>query len=165
MLFNRFHRLYHVPCFPMLVIILRLPIVLMVNHDEPIRVIQIFADDPTMLCVIGEKFNIPLRYPYDGKISFPDHPFLFLCEHKLSFECFNDMLKDFNDYKTIVKKRCKIAGQKSPYIVAANLKSKIQIRKTRKVPYFNPFQPFCIVSFSLLRCSLATVAISLITGL
>lgn len=67
------------------VVILRLPAVLMVDYDRLIRTIRIFADNPAVLCAVGEEFNIPLRFPYDGEAPFPDQPFLFLREHKFSF--------------------------------------------------------------------------------
>lgn len=54
----------------------------MVDQDSLIRAIQIFADNPAVLRVVGEEFNIRLRFTYDGKVPFPNHPFLFLCEHK-----------------------------------------------------------------------------------
>lgn len=88
MLFNWFHRLCHVPCFPMPMVILCFPAMLMVDHDGPIRTIQTFANDPAVLCVIGEKFNIPLRFPYDGKVSLSDLSFLFLRKHIFSFQTF-----------------------------------------------------------------------------
>jgi hypothetical protein len=44
----------------------------MVNHNEPIRAILIFADNPAVLRAVGEEFNIQLRFSYDGKAPFPD---------------------------------------------------------------------------------------------
>jgi len=67
------------------VVILCFPAVLMVDHDRLIRAIRIFADNPALLCAVGEEFNILLRFPYDGETPIPDQPFLFLCEHKFSF--------------------------------------------------------------------------------
>lgn len=86
MLLDRFHRLYHVSCFPMPMIIFCLPAVLMVDHNRLICAILIFADNPAVPCVLGKELNIPLRFPYDGEVPLPDYPFLFLCEHRFSFE-------------------------------------------------------------------------------
>lgn len=56
----------------MFVIILYLLAVLMIDYDRQIPVIQIFADDPAVLRVIGENFNIPtiiklLTITYSGR--------------------------------------------------------------------------------------------------
>jgi len=68
-------------------VILRLLAVFMIDYDGLVCATWIFADNPAALCVIGEEFNIPLGFPYNGKVPFPyHHHFLFLCEHKFSFE-------------------------------------------------------------------------------
>ena len=108
MLFDRFHRSCHTPCFPMLVVIRCLPAVLMVNHDRYIHATRIFANNPTVSCVIGKEFNVPLRFPYDGEVILPDQFFLFIREHNFSFLEFQWQIKRFNDCQAIVKKRCKI---------------------------------------------------------
>ncbi len=57
----------------------------MVDYDGLIHATQIFADDLAVLRVIGEEFNIPFRFPYDGEVPFPDQLFFFLREHRFSF--------------------------------------------------------------------------------
>ncbi len=116
---------------------------LMVNHNGLIRDVRVFADDPAVLRVVGEEFNIPPRFPCDGKVPFPDHPFLFLCKHKFPFECFNDMLKDFNDYKAIVKKEVQNCRAEQPM----NRSGTPKMRKTK------PDKPLESLIFSLFSVS------------
>ena len=85
MLLNRLHRLYHAPCFPMPVIILCRPAVLMVDYDRLTCAIWIFAYNPAVLRAVGEEFNIPICFPYDGEVPFPNQLFFSLREHKFSF--------------------------------------------------------------------------------
>ncbi len=66
-------------------VIFCLPAVLIVDYDGLISAIRIFANNPVVLRAVGKEFHIPLRFPYDGEVPFPDQPFLFLCEHKLPF--------------------------------------------------------------------------------
>ena len=109
MLFDRFHRSCHTPCFPMLVVILCLPAVLMVNHDRYIHTTRIFANNPTVPCVIGKEFNVPLRFPYDGEAILPDQFFSLFVNIISPFWNFNGRLKDLTIAEQSLK-RCTKSG-------------------------------------------------------
>ena len=93
----------------MLVVIRCLPAVLMVDHDRLIRAIWVFADNPAVLRAVGEEFNIPLRFPYDGEAILPDQFFSLFVNIISPFWNFNGRLKDLTIAEQSLK-RCAKSG-------------------------------------------------------